>query len=122
MESAEAAMKLMARLRSYSVDESCHSHIVDTMKYVPSSAYSLERSICLGARRTFFRSEPALHIWTLWHLCMTHPRVCLLSQKLMDAYVFRHYLCAVSVQSLHLIDLSRPGSPSVECRMSHITQ
>jgi len=35
MESAEAAMKLMARLRSYSVDESCHSHIVDTMKFLP---------------------------------------------------------------------------------------
>ena len=121
MESAEAAMKLMARLRSYSVDESCHSHIVDTMKYVPSSAYSLERSICLGARQNSLAPN-LLHIWTLWHLSMTHPRVCLLSQKLMDAYLFRHYLCAVSVQSLHLIDFSRPGSPSVECRMSHITQ
>ena len=120
MESAEAAMKLMARLRSYSVDESCHSHIVDTMKYVPASAYSLERSICYGAHRTFYSSEPAPHPDS-GIFCMTHPRDCLLGQKLVDAFVFRHYLCAVSVQSLHL-DIFRPRSPSVECRMSPITK
>lgn len=35
IESNEAAQKLMSRLRSLSCDDSCHSHIVDTMKFLP---------------------------------------------------------------------------------------